>query len=127
MSKIAKLAWPRLAVVAILAAPASAAAGAGQAAAVPVSAPALAGSAPTAYVTIAGGGLRPSGHTVVPVNTATNKPGQPIKVGRVPGAIAITPNGKTALEKAPPPSRSLRRRQPQVPRWRPGKPGGARR
>jgi len=96
MSKVAKLAWPKLAVVAMLAAPASAAAGAGQAAAVPVGASALAGSAPTAYVTIAGGGLRPSGHTVVPINTATNKPGQPIKVGRVPGAIAITPNGKTA-------------------------------
>jgi YVTN family beta-propeller protein len=96
MRKITKLAWPRLAVVAMLAAPASAAAGAGQAAAVAVSAPALAGRAPTAYVTIAGDGLRPSGHVVVPINTATNKPGQPIKVGKLPAAIAITPNGKTA-------------------------------
>jgi len=86
MRKITKLAWPRLAVVAMLAAPASAAAGAGQAAAVAVSAPALAGSAPTAYVAIAGGGLRPNGHIVVPINTATRKPGQPIKVGRVPAA-----------------------------------------
>jgi YVTN family beta-propeller protein len=35
-------------------------------------------------------------NTVVPVNTATNKAGQPIKVGAYPLFIAITPNGKTA-------------------------------
>ena len=36
------------------------------------------------------------GHTVVPVNTVTNKAGKPIKVGPGPEAIAITPDGKTA-------------------------------
>jgi YVTN family beta-propeller protein len=29
--------------------------------------------------------------TVTPVNTATNKPGRPIRVGLSPNAIAITP------------------------------------
>ena len=33
--------------------------------------------------------------TMVPINTATNTAGKPIKVGRTPGAIAITPDGKT--------------------------------
>ncbi len=34
--------------------------------------------------------------TVIPVNLATGRPGAPIKVGRNPQAIAITPDGKTA-------------------------------
>lgn len=33
---------------------------------------------------------------VVPIQTATNKPGKPIPVGFFPRAIAITSNGKTA-------------------------------
>jgi DNA-binding beta-propeller fold protein YncE len=33
---------------------------------------------------------------VTPVSTATNKPGSAIKVGAGPGAIAVTPNGRTA-------------------------------
>jgi YVTN family beta-propeller protein len=33
---------------------------------------------------------------VSPICTATNTPGRPIKVGRLPRAIAITPDGKTA-------------------------------
>ncbi len=36
------------------------------------------------------------GHTVTPVQTATNKAGQPIRVGLNPVAIAITPNGTMA-------------------------------
>src|ERR1022692_3990168 len=44
----------------------------------------------TAYVVNQGSG------TVTPINTATGKPGKAIKVGNSPGAIAITPNGKTA-------------------------------
>ena len=43
-----------------------------------------------AYVANAGSG------TVTPINTATNKAEQPIKVGTTPDAIAITPNGTTA-------------------------------
>ncbi len=34
--------------------------------------------------------------TVTPITTATNTPGRPITVGADPGAIAITPDGKTA-------------------------------
>ena len=34
--------------------------------------------------------------TVVPISTATNTAGRPIKVGYQPFAIAITPNGKIA-------------------------------
>jgi YVTN family beta-propeller protein len=34
--------------------------------------------------------------TVTPITTATNTPGNPIKVGRLPAAIAITPDGQTA-------------------------------
>jgi YVTN family beta-propeller protein len=34
--------------------------------------------------------------TVTPIATATNTPGKPIKVGKGPWAIAITPDGKTA-------------------------------
>jgi YVTN family beta-propeller protein len=34
--------------------------------------------------------------TVVPIDTATNTTETPIKVGRCPGYIAITPNGRTA-------------------------------
>jgi hyaluronoglucosaminidase len=33
---------------------------------------------------------------VTPINTATDKAGKAIKVGREPDAMAITPNGKTA-------------------------------
>ncbi len=33
---------------------------------------------------------------MTPINTATNKPGKPITVGKYPDYIAITPNGKTA-------------------------------
>ena len=33
---------------------------------------------------------------MTPISTATNTAGKPIKVGTDPGAIAITPNGKTA-------------------------------
>ena len=33
---------------------------------------------------------------VTPINTATNTALKPIKVGRSPVAIAITPDGKTA-------------------------------
>jgi YVTN family beta-propeller protein len=33
---------------------------------------------------------------VTPIRTATNIAGKPIKVGTYPGAIAITPDGKTA-------------------------------
>src|SRR5580692_5045885 len=35
--------------------------------------------------------------TVTPINTATNKAGKAIKVGSDPVAIAITPNGRTAM------------------------------
>jgi YVTN family beta-propeller protein len=35
-------------------------------------------------------------HTVTPFQTATSTPGPPITVGTAPGAIAITPDGKTA-------------------------------
>ena len=37
----------------------------------------------------------PSG-TVTPITIATNTAGKPIKVGRAPDFIAITPDGKTA-------------------------------
>ncbi len=36
------------------------------------------------------------GHAVIPVNTATNKAGRPIRVGLGPVAIAITPDGTMA-------------------------------
>jgi DNA-binding beta-propeller fold protein YncE len=35
-------------------------------------------------------------NTVTPVSAVTNKAGQPIKVGREPMAVAVTPDGKTA-------------------------------
>ena len=44
----------------------------------------------TAYV------VNSSSNSVTPINTATNKAGKAIKVGRQPTAIAITPNGATA-------------------------------
>lgn len=44
----------------------------------------------TAYVTNSGS------DTVTPIDTATGKAGNAIKVGKGPAAIAITPNGKTA-------------------------------
>src|SRR5208282_3058796 len=34
--------------------------------------------------------------TVTPIDTATNKPGTPIKVGDHPDGVVITPDGKTA-------------------------------
>ena len=37
----------------------------------------------------------PASDEVLPINTATNKPGRAIKVGVFPDAIAITPNGRT--------------------------------
>jgi YVTN family beta-propeller protein len=43
----------------------------------------------TVYITNYGTG------TVVPINTATNKTGKPIKVGAEPTFIAVAPNGKT--------------------------------
>ena len=45
---------------------------------------------PIAYVVNAGSG------TVTPIRTATNTALKPIKTGRLPQAIAITPDGKTA-------------------------------
>ena len=33
---------------------------------------------------------------MTPVNTATNTPGRPIQVPKLPQSIAITPDGKTA-------------------------------
>jgi len=33
--------------------------------------------------------------TVTPVQTATNRAGQPIRIGRWPDSIVITPNGRT--------------------------------
>jgi DNA-binding beta-propeller fold protein YncE len=36
------------------------------------------------------------GTTVIPIATATSRPGEPIEVGRAPGSIVITPDGKTA-------------------------------
>ncbi len=65
------------------------AAGCAAAARLPTSAARPAGPV-TAYVANSGS------NTVVPVNTATNKAGQPIKVGPGPVALAITPDGKTA-------------------------------
>ena len=50
----------------------------------------MSGLARTVYVSIGRGG------TVTPIATATNTPGPPIPVGRGPGLIAITPDGKTA-------------------------------
>jgi DNA-binding beta-propeller fold protein YncE len=47
-------------------------------------------------VTNAGTGLRANGHTVTPINTATNTPGKPIKVGSGPFDIAITPAATAA-------------------------------
>ena len=38
---------------------------------------------------------RPRG-TVTPIDTATNTPGPPIPIGRGPGLIVITPDGRTA-------------------------------
>src|SRR6266496_620302 len=47
---------------------------------------------PAVYVSYDG----PGWGAVIPITIATNTPGKPIKVGRVPTAIAITPDGKTA-------------------------------
>jgi DNA-binding beta-propeller fold protein YncE len=37
---------------------------------------------------------QPEPGRVTPISTATNKVGQPIKVGKYPFALAVTPNGK---------------------------------
>jgi DNA-binding beta-propeller fold protein YncE len=39
--------------------------------------------------------------TVIPISTATSKPGKPIKVTLSPDGIAITPGGKTAYVSDP--------------------------
>jgi DNA-binding beta-propeller fold protein YncE len=39
----------------------------------------------------------PGGDTITPISTATDEPGQPIIVGRSPGAMAVTPDGRTVL------------------------------
>ena len=59
-------------------------------------APVHAGRGFTAYV--AGTGVYPGGLSkdVTPINTATSRPGKPIKSGPGPAAIAITPDGQTA-------------------------------
>ena len=41
-------------------------------------------------------GPQTGANTVTPISTATNMPGKPINAGESPGAIAITPDGKTA-------------------------------
>src|SRR5215469_2619001 len=66
-------------------------AAASAAAASPAAAPPPPARAPvTAYVVNFVSG------TVTPIRTANNSTGRPIRVGRDPGAIAITPNGSTA-------------------------------
>jgi YVTN family beta-propeller protein len=50
----------------------------------------VSGPVQTVYVSNGRGG------TVTPIDTATNTPGPPILIGRGPGLIAITPDGKTA-------------------------------
>jgi DNA-binding beta-propeller fold protein YncE len=50
----------------------------------------VSGPVQTVYVSNGRGG------TVTPIDTATNTPGPPIPIGRGPGLIAITPDGKTA-------------------------------
>ena len=50
----------------------------------------MSGPVQTVYVSNGRGG------TVTPIDTATNTPGPPIPIGRGPGLIAITPDGKTA-------------------------------
>ena len=50
----------------------------------------MSGPVQTVYVSNGRGG------TVTPIDTATNTPGPPILIGRGPGLIAITPDGKTA-------------------------------
>ena len=37
------------------------------------------------------------GHTITPISTATDEPGQPIVVGQWPEAMAVTPDGRTVL------------------------------
>ena len=46
--------------------------------------------------TVCGEGTPRPANTVTPVSTATSKPGKPVHAGKYPGAIAITPDGKTA-------------------------------
>ena len=59
----------------------------------PAAASRAAGSAPTAYVPNGGA---PGKGAVVPISTATNTAGTPIKVGEIPYGVMITPDGKTA-------------------------------
>ena len=96
MSEMVRLTRPGLvlaSLAAVLAVPAVAAAGAGQATRASGE-PSLAGRAPTAYVSIAGN-IHVTGHTVTPINTATNTAGAPIRLGHPPGSIAVTPDGRT--------------------------------
>ena len=57
---------------------------------------AVAPGAKTLYVVAVGGDEDGSPGSVVPIATATDRPGRPIAVGTAPQAIAITPNGKRA-------------------------------
>jgi len=57
---------------------------------------AVAPGAKTLYVVAVGGDEHGSPGSVVPIATATHRPGRPIAVGTSPQAIAITPNGKMA-------------------------------
>ena len=57
---------------------------------------AVAPGAKTLYVVAVGGDEDGSPGSVVPIATATDRPGRPIAVGTSPQAIAITPNGKMA-------------------------------
>ncbi len=50
----------------------------------------MSGPVRTVYVSNGRGG------TVTPIDTATNTPGPPIPIGRGPGLIAMTPDGRTA-------------------------------
>jgi YVTN family beta-propeller protein len=60
----------------------------------PASTSGAAALSPTLYVVNEGGTVVPG--TVTPINAATDVAGSPIKVGSVPFAIVITPNGTTA-------------------------------
>ena len=57
---------------------------------------AVAPGAKTLYVVAVGGDEDGSPGSVIPIATATDRPGRPIAVGTSPQAIAITPNGKMA-------------------------------
>lgn len=57
---------------------------------------AVAPGAKTLYVVVVGGDEDGSPGSVIPIATATDRPGRPIAVGTSPQAIAVTPNGKMA-------------------------------